>query len=1167
MEVVHLFCVACPLFTFIAAHMKTTPLLLFFCLLHLVVKCQSTYLAYDPMTGVTANNLHASSGGSGWAGIWHVQNGNNTGYVFDSAGLHYLSLQTTGGCVKGGYSWQQTGRYLDTQPNGAFGSYINTGSIGSQYGTTLYTSFLLQKNQSNNEAVYMSLHNSNIDWCMNCTNQHVAVGYFGSASNTGNIRYWSLQIGDSVFQSNIPIAISQTVFIVLRSTFTATQTFFDVYINPTTLGNAGIPPTPSLSAASQTPFEFRNAGLYLGDQTNNGKIDEIRFASSYAVASPDSSILLNLPPVSSFTMSASSGAAPLTVLFNGTSSFDPEGLPLTYAWDFGDGSPVVTGPSVITHTYSPGLVGQINVTLSVNDNLNQQHSSQQTITLFTPGTNSFPCQASVTNLQEATCTQPAGRIRVNTGVAVNPIFTVHTSNGNLLSPVNYNEFHSLAAGNYQVHVSDNSGCVDSFDITMTVDSTTCIGWQSALCNMSVGVNVNGLADWNWEHAFVNRYKHVRGETITFHDACSCWNTNVENELSNDADGYPLYIPQNTSAASATKIRYVLSSDNGNLKANEQYVFLYDGVGTLTIHGVIVNSNTAGRILFTVPASSGNIWLDIHASQTGNHLRHFRLLQASDEYADLSVHVFNPTFLSRLSPFKAIRFMDWGATNNSPLTNWSQRATNNMRTYGTSSGVPYERMIELANLTQKDLWICVPHAADSNYMAQMAMLFEQNLHPNLTVYLEYSNEVWNWIFGQAHFNNDNRPMNLNYGRAYAEKAKNVFQIWTNVFAGQQGRLKRVLGLQGGNSFLNTEILAQLPQHLWDIGSLSYYFGLDHSNSGNPVLNAASTGTDVNLNARNAFFGPNGWFQLVKQDYRNIKIYGKEVNSYEGGQHYSDFQFHPYQQAMYDAQYLPGMYTLYDNVLDSIRNIGNTLAMAFTLSGRQESVYGSWGHLPDMYMAPPYNTSGTPKYKALLDNSCLPFVDVPTQSTLHLTMFIEGYYQGMGLMIPTMTTQQYLPAPLSNDVDDITVELHTDIPPYTMVASSLARLKTDGTAACLFPLLNGNYYIVIKHRNGLETWSANPVFISSNTNYDFTIAANHAYGNNQIEVEPGIWAFYSGDINQDENVDLLDLSIQEADISNFEFGYYATDINGDGNVDLLDLPLLEANINGFVFSTHP
>jgi hypothetical protein len=113
----------------------------------------------------------------------------------------------------------------------------------------------------------------------------------------------------------------------------------------------------------------------------------------------------------------------------------------------------------------------------------------------------------------------------------------------------------------------------------------------------------------------------------------------------------------------------------------------------------------------------------------------------------------------------------------------------------------------------------------------------------------------------------------------------------------------------------------------------------------------------------------------------------------------------------------------------------------------------------------------------------------------------------------------------------------------------------------------FAISLLHSNLVQVWSSNLVLMSQTAYYDFSAAANQAYGNNQVQVDSSVWAFYSGDLNQDENVDLLDLAILEMDINDFQFGYFATDINGDGNVDLLDNPLVENNINNFVFSVHP
>ena len=43
---------------------------------------------------------------------------------------------------------------------------------------------------------------------------------------------------------------------------------------------------------------------------------------------------------------------------------------------------------------------------------------------------------------------------------------------------------------------------------------------------------------------------------------------------------------------------------------------------------------------------------------------------------------------------------------------------------------------------------------------------------------------------------------------------------------------------------------------------------------------------------------------------------------------------------------------------------------------------------------------------------------------------------------------------------------------------------------------------------------------------TIATNNAFGDNQVQVEPGVFAIYSGDINQDGFISTEDISDDEA-----------------------------------------
>lgn len=208
-------------------------------------------------------------------------------------------------------------------------------------------------------------------------------------------------------------------------------------------------------------------------------------------------------------------------------------------------------------------------------------------------------------------------------------------------------------------------------------------------------------------------------------------------------------------------------------------------------------------------------------------------------------------------------------------------------------------------------------------------------------------------------------------------------------------------------------------------------------------------------------------------------------------------------------------------------------------------------------------------------------VANNSILNLKCYIEGYWDNGSNAMKSVLANQGVTA-ITGACDSIVVELRDSASPYSMAYSTQALLMQNGTAVCTFPPVSGSYYIAVKHRNAIQTWSANPVTIGAVTSYDFSTAASQAYGSSlqQTEVSPGIFGFWSGDIAIDENMDLLDLGLVETDISEFVFGYYydpsnsnyplgviGTDLNGDGNVDLLDGGILENNISNFIFSSHP
>jgi len=110
--------------------------------------------------------------------------------------------------------------------------------------------------------------------------------------------------------------------------------------------------------------------------------------------------------------------------------------------------------------------------------------------------------------------------------------------------------------------------------------------------------------------------------------------------------------------------------------------------------------------------------------------------------------------------------------------------------------------------------------------------------------------------------------------------------------------------------------------------------------------------------------------------------------------------------------------------------------------------------------------------------------------------------------------------------------------------------------------------LNHRNSIETWSAEPfAFNYPDSTFDFTDAITKAFGSNMVQVEPGVFAIQSGDVNQDDLVESADYSLVENDASQFLFGYFSTDLTGDGLVESADYSIVENKSGMFLFSITP
>jgi len=188
----------------------------------------------------------------------------------------------------------------------------------------------------------------------------------------------------------------------------------------------------------------------------------------------------------------------------------------------------------------------------------------------------------------------------------------------------------------------------------------------------------------------------------------------------------------------------------------------------------------------------------------------------------------------------------------------------------------------------------------------------------------------------------------------------------------------------------------------------------------------------------------------------------------------------------------------------------------------------------------------------------YVDSVFYKNLQLNLFIQGRYnENINSMIG----------------DTLQIELRNNFPPYSLVGTAINYLNASGTGSFFFPnAVNGtNYYIVIKHRNSIETWSKSPgqSFVSNDLNYNFTTSLSQAYGNNLtvVDLSPISYGIFTGDINQDGIIDATDVALIDNAAFNFVTGYVLTDLTGDEIVDGTDYSIGDNNAFNFVSIQRP
>ncbi len=213
----------------------------------------------------------------------------------------------------------------------------------------------------------------------------------------------------------------------------------------------------------------------------------------------------------------------------------------------------------------------------------------------------------------------------------------------------------------------------------------------------------------------------------------------------------------------------------------------------------------------------------------------------------------------------------------------------------------------------------------------------------------------------------------------------------------------------------------------------------------------------------------------------------------------------------------------------------------------------------------------------------FMTQPEQNkVLDLRVFLEGFFDVNTLEMrqaqdadPDGNTWNKFPG---TTVDTLMVQLADAVTWDLLYTAAGTSINPDGTLTVTVPsTFSGDYYIVVKHRSSIETWSANPVsFAPGYIAYDFTVASSQAFGSNQKDLtgEGNVYGLFSGDITsmfpeiQDGYVDIFDNVDVFNNAQSGSYGYMPPDLNGDGYCDIFDMVIVFNNMqNGVGMITPP
>ncbi len=494
--------------------------------------------------------------------------------------------------------------------------------------------------------------------------------------------------------------------------------------------------------------------------------------------------------------------------------------------------------------------------------------------------------------------------------------------------------------------------------------------ETGLADPSLAIGLNGVADWSTQQPFIDVMKTARPWIGHLPGQWGGWDAARLNEQGYlGPDGWPIAIPDEVTGLEAL---FLTNQDPGAVSLAGRYRMTWEGQGDLTVTGSALDVEREGdAITFGFRPGEGLVAARIEATDPDDPIRNITVVREDLVPFHEAGAIFNPDWIKHIRDMRMIRFMDWMFTNGSPQVTWDDRPRVDDFSY-VWRGVPVEVMVELANYIGADPWFTMPHMADDAYVQAFAQTVHGTLNPRLHAHVEWSNEVWNFLFPQAVWARDqaierwgdDAPDDA-WMQFAGLRAAEVMNIWSDVYTGDEDRLVRIVGTHSGwlgleETMLDAPLGAEegLPPALasFDAYAITGYFGFE---IGDDEMTETLLGwiADGEATERVTQMLRDGSFAELINDIfpyhaALTQRHGLDLLMYEGGTHVTG---HGEQTgddrltAFYSAyNYSPEMAALYADLVAGFREASGQSFNAF-VDVAAPSQFGSWGalrHLDDV-----------------------------------------------------------------------------------------------------------------------------------------------------------------------------------------------------------------------------